>query len=64
MIAHDHTMVRRGDYSRLSITNGWHGCLNEHKWTLVDQIELRKSFGIYKLTQHNENEYLSEYIGE
>jgi hypothetical protein len=48
MIAHDHTMVAKGDISRQTITHGWHGAMNKYGWKLTHQIELRKSFGIYE----------------
>jgi hypothetical protein len=60
MFAHDHTMVKEQDYSRLSIEKGWHGCLNKYKWTLVKQIKFRKNFGIYKQTEHTIDTYLNE----
>ncbi|HUU87605.1 MAG TPA: hypothetical protein VMX17_07600 [Candidatus Glassbacteria bacterium] len=60
MFAHDHTMVNKGDFSRLNINEGWHGCLNKYKWTLVKQIKFRKNFGIYKITEHNNKTYLNE----
>jgi len=61
MIAHDHTMVDKGDFSRLSVEKGWHGYMNKYKWTLVDQIRVRKNLGIYKHTEHTRETYLSEY---
>lgn len=47
MFAHDHTFVKDGDFSRKSITTGWHGALNKHGWTLIDQIKTKRNLGVY-----------------